>query len=230
MTETTTLIQKAAQKPRPSKDDAAALIRQLATRVPEDSREFDNLASLYTHFLPSSPGGLDKLTHDSFAWVAAATHVNPDQNDYKSYVYATGELNVATDGNRIHMVPDDREPGYYDPETGHYAKGLESIKFPDFNQYLAPPDYKGYLNTLRRETIAELKALDSLMAEISIEGHDADASMYICERYLDQALAPGNLENDTAGICIDNQNQRKLRIDMDAFGGSIALIMGAQWM
>lgn len=105
----TLLLQKAVETKKPTKPEAQRIIMELADRHVDI---IPGLAALYAYFMPTP----SKKPKTEFDWVALA--VSPvDVRDYLRYVHVTAELIEASDGHRVHRVPNTEglEPGYYLP-------------------------------------------------------------------------------------------------------------------
>lgn len=121
------LIEQAVKIKKPTKTDAQQIIKRIAEQCPE---QIQDLAALYVYFMPATP----KKPKTDFQWVAQAAG-KKDVRYYLNYVYVDEKNIVATDGHRLHMIPnsDNIEPGYYLP-NGDKAHGPDFAKYPDYEQ------------------------------------------------------------------------------------------------
>lgn len=107
-----------------------------------------DLVELYSHFLP-------KPVHKkaAFDWVAQAM-AKDNMRYFLEYVFVNKEHIVASDGHRLHCIPNTEglKPGYYDKKK-KYVTGENMSVFPDYEYLISPPSDKEY----ERINVKELK-------------------------------------------------------------------------
>lgn len=129
-----------------NKSDAFNALRRIIREVEQSNIEHDDLAAatidlarLYAHFMPAQP----KRPKTAFDWVAKAMS-KKDARYYLNFVHVTPEKIQATDGHRLHIVPnvDGLEPGFYGAE-GVRLHGPEYARFPDTERVQPSPNHCG---------------------------------------------------------------------------------------
>jgi len=120
------ILTRAVLRKRASKAEGLAAVKRLieielakpVNAIPElgdrDPAMFDELVTLYSHFMPAKPG----KARDAFSWVASAVADSKDCRYYLHHVYADGSRIIGTNGHRLHIAPDARAAGFYCARTG----------------------------------------------------------------------------------------------------------------
>lgn len=210
---------------KPNKRQAADMLKELAATI-GDEHNLEGLAALYRYFLPPLPKGLKAAAKDKWKWVTLP--VDPNEiRKYLRYVMADGKRICATDGHRVHCAPDDREPGLYCPVMGEKIfdltpdankPGNHPGRYPDVDRVM--PQVKTGLYEKTR-----IEPLDITMNRHRDRVTSANGEeMLIDRQYWLEATAP--VGDGKARVGITDNAGPLLRLEMDAFGGAQASIMG----
>lgn len=200
----------AYNSPRMTKDKTADFIEDIIRdgRVPT----IDDLAQIYRYMMPARPARLRK-NFTPFEWVAAAAG-RDDIRHYLNWVYADGNRIMATDGHRIHIHPDDREPGYYCPAKGELTYGVDYHPYPDADRVI-PNVVENYRLVI--DPVADIHSNDSDRKPILKIG---DSESYLKQQYWAEATAwGGGLE-----VYIPHAKDDAVRVDVPALN-AMAVIM-----
>ena len=116
----------AEQYKKPSKADAQNMVKALYESATNDA-DRAKLAQLYKFYVPTAT----KKPKTVFDWVALAMG-KKDVREYLNYVYVTESHITATDGHRMHRVPNNTalSVGFYN-KGGDLVHGEDFAKFPD---------------------------------------------------------------------------------------------------
>lgn len=122
------LARIAARRPRPSKEQAQNILKKLSGRLRGNKEAQNQLADLYTYFMPPLP----KRAKTPFQWAAKATGRARQVPSCLQYIHVTSHYIEASDGLRAHWVAnaEDLEPGFYF-RNGYRALPLEDDMFVD---------------------------------------------------------------------------------------------------
>jgi hypothetical protein len=153
----TELLHKIATKvhnsPKAKKDAVFAAIQALIHATPVDEcGNLDNLAALYSYFLPTSP----KSPKTPEQWVNKAV-AKADVRQYLNQAYSDGSTFVATCGGRLHAIRNFNRPeGYYDLAGNRLNL---DYKYPAFERVIPFGSDQTYSakSTIMRATIMTFK-------------------------------------------------------------------------
>jgi hypothetical protein len=124
---------------RSTKVKKARLIMRLrdAYDVTTDPLILDALAQAYKHLSPTPTAAAAKK--HNFTWVALASRPD-DIREPLRYVHCDGSRIMATDGHRLHIVPNDEglAKGFYDRNKQRVED--VSFRFPDIDRVLPKTD------------------------------------------------------------------------------------------
>lgn len=226
------LVQTAAETYKPKKQDAVDLIRSLSKQFDTDSDQFNQLAKLYTYFLPPKPESLKQIAKSPFAWVAAATSDHDDPREYLRYVYSDGTRMMGTNGQRVHIVQSNREAGYYCPSSGERVHDQDHWRYADVDRVLGQPHIMAPISDYTQEPLREMDKKNLVIDVSHATPTSTTPSIHIASRYLHQALAAFDSNKDRMGIvtATDRHGQpesQALRIESDD-GSALAYIMGVR--
>ena len=172
----------AARMKKPTKAKALDALKATLDSGTIDGNEH-HLAVLYSFFMPPGPS-TKAAEKDNFAWVALATSKD-DVRDYLNYVYVTEDHITATDGHRMHRVPnlDGMEPGFYHP-NGEKAGDSDWQKFPDVERVI-PTEQTHSKRSFSTENLPVVEIGGNIYAY----QHDANPTRHLNKFYVDAALA-----------------------------------------
>ena len=165
---------------------AHSIIRQVINQDPE-TRDYDLLADSYAHFKPTVTHDLKKLAANRFLWVASATAERNDDRYYLCYIQSMSRLIMASNGIRIHMAMDDREPGFYWPDNGEYFCDLSDMNFPDLAGRFIKPSQKYRIRDIRL-SISDESDPKNLWVQVEVPGASHFPVLSVSANELNQAL------------------------------------------
>jgi hypothetical protein len=122
--------------PKPSKADMYETLIDIITS--DEPPTVDQLASLYCAYVPPVPA----TPKTALQWLRKAMANSKEVRYYLRYIYKDGDMVVATDGHRLHMVESDNIPEL-DGNGFHDAMGVPvdvDSKYPDWQRIIPKPD------------------------------------------------------------------------------------------
>lgn len=202
-----TLSSRIARKP--SKQLAQELIRELYRNPSLEDADRERLAALYCHFTPPQP----KVAKTDWQWVALAMG-KKDIRFYLNYVHVDERRIVATDGHRLHTIPNTENlaPGFY-LANGDRVEDPSFAKYPDIDRAIP----RGDSRTETRVTLTSLEVRQVSRGVYCYVIPLEQGSAGLDKRYLD-AVVNGAKE---ATLLLGGSNDA-VRID---YGARTAVIM-----
>jgi len=146
----------AAQLPKkPNKAECFDLVNLLIETGEKPTDEV--LAILYAFFMPTITS-----VKTPFEWLVKA-RAKKDVRYYLNHVYNDGKRFISTDGHRLHIVKDAREPGWYDDKQ-RYIHSADWAKYPNVDSIITGLKDTAYdlidFKTLQVKKIGELTVYD----------------------------------------------------------------------
>ena len=190
----------AVNESKPRKDEAQQILRELAEKYPDSAHDF---GKLYVYFMPPKP----KTPKTGFQWVATAIATR-DIRENLTYVHVTAEHIEATDGHRLHRMPnaDGLRPGYYLP-NGDKAHEPDFAKFPNTDRIM--PSRTGNRVTV---VLSDLGVVEPYPKHVAYVVSTPTGDVLLNKQYLDQAAVGVNTFNIIYG---EDAEVSPVRIDMD---------------
>lgn len=173
-------IQNVYKHPRRTKAKTRELIEDIVFSGSQPS--LDDMAAIYRYFMPAQPTRLRKNC-TAFEWVAAAARAT-ETRAYLQWVYADGKRIVATDGHRLHMILDDREPGYYCPVSEALVHEPDWQQYPPIDRVIPTLPSSDYELVEDPKTTVVAGSAKESKVYVQIEGTES----YVQERYWAEAL------------------------------------------
>lgn len=138
----------AARYKKPKKADIRQSLITIAAGI-EDNQTLDTLAGIFAYFMESST---TKKPKTAFDWVALATGSDKDVRVYLRGVMVSDDHTVATDGHRLHLVPRERNTGYY-LRTGEESD-LDGQTYPTYTRVIPPKKDRDLIKTTKQALLA----------------------------------------------------------------------------
>lgn len=204
------LVLAALRLPPLTKKELAELIEKLAEEIGTDAVK-DDLAALYSHFLPKVTASKKAKGDDLAADVAWLAPVVPkaDVRLYLRFIYRdrdTAAL-VATDGHRVHISHRDTlgtyEPGYYEPRTMVRVCGNNDTTHENY-----PGRYPSFMRVVPKKEGTRTARLDDIRVDallpigatrVVLLRFPCGARTVVNEKYWNDLIA-GFSKNATVGI------------------------------
>lgn len=206
-------ITKVYKHPYRSKAKTAEYIQDLIESGKQPTA--DDLAAIYRYMMPARASKLRK-NHTPYEWVAIAAANDKDKRKYLQWVYADGNRIMASDGHRLHILPDDRTPGYYCPRTQAKVHDSDWYPYPDVDLIVSLPTSGNYSTT--QNPAAEVVAGSPKQTTTIVQLTGTEYTLQ--DRYFDEATQL--TENFTAYIPDDVTTPMKIIHDTPQ---AIAVIM-----
>lgn len=166
-----------------TKREAQKVVKTLYLSA-ETNEERGMLAQLYQFFMPPRP----RQPKTNFDWVSMAQSKKDKVNEFKRYAYVTEDWVMATDGHRLHRVPnkDGLTPGYYN-RAGDFVHSPDHILYPNVDRII--PDV----------TSLEPVAISPESLEVVEVVETGTANTIVCYRVLDDVLVDKRYLDEAIG-------------------------------
>jgi hypothetical protein len=162
----------------------------------ERSELGDLLAWFYKEHAPKI--NTKSATKDDYAWLWQAVASPKECRYYLAFVYCDGETLTATDGHRLHQVPNylALEPGFYD-KAKNKVHGTDWARYPEVRRVI--PRVEDRMNEVTVDVKnLEIKGVDTKF-QAALLPLPNDQKIGVNYKYLKQALAGDDLTTVQAG-------------------------------
>src|SRR5690625_309892 len=202
-------------QPRLSREKMERYIEDIITEGREPT--VDDMAVIYRYFMPARPSKLRK-NFTPFEWVAAAA-ARDDERRCLNWVDADESYIMASNGHRVHILKDDREPGYYCPVKGVKVHDKDWESYPDVFRLILPDVSEGYNRQPGLDTTFHSVSTLYKTNVLTIKGTES----HVQERYWAEATAWG----EGTVVYTPHNKDRVVRLDIPEHE-AIAVIMPMQ--
>jgi hypothetical protein len=156
----------------------------------------DLLAWCYKEHAPKVNTKL--ATKDDYSWLWQAVASPKDCRYHWAFVYCDGETLTATDGHRLHQLPNylALEPGFYD-KAKNKVQGTDWANYPNVSRVIPRPEDR------MNEIVVDVKSLEIKGVDTRFQAAmlplPNDQKIGVNYKYLKQALAGDDLTTVQAG-------------------------------